>query len=965
MEFTYLLTQGQTLRKKLASQLDKLECEANAGAGDMTPKHLDLLMLVSIAGAFECRLGAVSTCEAVGFRPISNPFSRFEDEFMVLRQAEYGAVGGLHALRSEIICDHLLRVSPDLWIRYAVQCLPLLMPGNMDAFLLCAFSRKPEHAEALIGGLYSLSAPTWETVGAIVRSILWLGLSRYEIANHDGISMLMKAVGDGWLFHFDAFLGEHGNETFLKMRQSVIAINPKTVHLMEEAHQTPKDTAFAPFRAWAERSRVVPPQPSTPEDWTGLADTAFWIGCLKIKGCLLEAFDEVNYGSALAMLSVKELSELVWGLFQTGSSSFQAWRKSQQAELLERFKLETGSLEVEFSLRRICVKFLLELGTGATGPSSGGNSDWNTQSIVRLRVLRGLVPDVDVYSARGLGLEALPFKIGDDPFTCDIPAANLRPENITRINGTFHAMVLLRHSRLPNWNNYIDAIMASRNVVQAVLRRLRRGLDGILEKRGFAALWDGCLTEAEWDKARAGLTLPHFPQCAVDEWGFTSETRQALGADFDSVPLRQSAALDAYRPYLVSAREFTISLGTFMSQFRVASHLCLAQRKACGDQARLELFLKGDPFLDDREHARKLCLFNLHKALERLPEFQSLFRGMFGSRVLTAKLDELEHAERRTMEELFGPCRELMISPARVLSGATVFCLNADKSNRKRFLHLLGLELCELVSDGIISSIAKDNGRWGGAGALWLTASVTDAHKLPTVFKPVSQAFVAALKMCGFSEWESGPLQREWRHVVVAVQFRGRSLERCAHAMSSSFFFVLQGESFGEVTGSISMPVADGDLPDTLQIWDHPTALLCMRWLASTQCFFIFFEQTKHLFAAVNETGPTAEPLGPLVERFSRKLSSTLNPAVEAHQAFLGHLQSRARPGAACAEECSSIAARLEAWGAKVLPKLESSTGTIDLEFAAYLRWYSRIATANLDTLEIVEETLERLLPAD
>jgi hypothetical protein len=170
MEFTYLLQQGQSLRDKLRQQVELLRREALQSGAAIGTAHLRLLALVATAAEYECRLDTAKACIEVGLSPLLDPVAPFEREYLVRRFSESGAVGGLHAIRSHFLVEHLFWASQEVWLECARSCLRLLLPGDLERFLLCLFSRRPADSSAIVSELVRLPTLTWKQAGGITRS---------------------------------------------------------------------------------------------------------------------------------------------------------------------------------------------------------------------------------------------------------------------------------------------------------------------------------------------------------------------------------------------------------------------------------------------------------------------------------------------------------------------------------------------------------------------------------------------------------------------------------------------------------------------------------------------------------------------------------------------------------------------------------------------------------------------------
>ena len=83
MEFTHLITQGETLESKIESQVTRLRRDANSGQGQVNNSHLHLLAIAALANSAEARVSYLALCEEVGLDPISKPLEVLEHEYLM------------------------------------------------------------------------------------------------------------------------------------------------------------------------------------------------------------------------------------------------------------------------------------------------------------------------------------------------------------------------------------------------------------------------------------------------------------------------------------------------------------------------------------------------------------------------------------------------------------------------------------------------------------------------------------------------------------------------------------------------------------------------------------------------------------------------------------------------------------------------------------------------------------------
>ena len=228
------------MRDKLRHQVDLLRRESQQPQAAIGAAHLRLLALVSTAAEYECRLDATKTCDEVGLSVILDPVAPFEREYLLRRFNEAGAVGGLHAIRSHLLVEYLFQASPDAWVESAQACLTLLLPADLEQFLLCVFSRRPTQAAPLVTVLARSPSLTWEQAGGITRALLWCGLSRYEENNRELLLPVTSLANEGWMFIFDGFVATDDPESFKRLQQAAASVESMIGLIQEKVRPTPK-----------------------------------------------------------------------------------------------------------------------------------------------------------------------------------------------------------------------------------------------------------------------------------------------------------------------------------------------------------------------------------------------------------------------------------------------------------------------------------------------------------------------------------------------------------------------------------------------------------------------------------------------------------------------------------------------------------------------------------------------------
>lgn len=962
MEFTYFVSQGESLREKLHTQIRALQDEAKRTDGRITPQHLKLLAMVSVASAYECRLNAGKLCDYLVLSPLTNPFDSFEREYLILRSEEVGAVGGLHPIRSQFVLEALLGITSELWGELAAACIPLLLESDIEPFLLRVFSRRPEEARRIVDTVKSLGTVSWEQAGGITRTLLWYGASEYEKTNRESIKQAIEKFDGAWWLVFDGFIAELDNKTSTLTRDTLRNIRPDSGSTFDVCKQTHKANVFVPLRDWLTQSKqdVIPPR--TAEDWLGLGMVAFWIGRLSMNGKWKDTLETVDYDMAPKTLTIAELGHVAMGLWQSGSPRFLKWHQDNCALLRSRFLNESDSLTLEISNGRGSVTFLVEL--SRTGEKGHSHDTLNQQAMERLNVVRTLFPGIATYASQGLGLAGLPFWQGSDPTSKEIPAENLPLEPLVELNSTFRCLVEVRHRRPKDWNDYLKTVMDTRNQWAGTLRALVKLLSNIMESHNNEMAWQAQpAIEYVCQSAVKQLDQPELPQCAVDEWGFASDTRAKEVPSVSPVNSPHANALSQFRRYHRATRDFSGSFGTFLNQFGEATHLCLALRKTEGDENAAAALFESELALESSKKCRNLCLLNLGDAVEKLPGFQREFRLLFGFRLKLGQLSELERDEGRSIARAWAVCFQFCLNPAKVFVDPTADALATVRDKRERFLKILRRNLETLSSKGLKTALLSERATWKDEGALWITSDTNEAKVTETLLDHVATAIFSAVTECGFANLESLPLQAEWKYIVIVPQFRGRSLTRSAYGIHSIHFFAANPSGrLPEVYRFALEPVAEEQWQVVNPpLWAAPIAPLASQWLDKTFTFLFQLDGLIHLFAAAKQHPDLLDSLENRAAVWSKSLSKWENESYEAYTRLKEFVRIRLDSRLANISNGEAIFTRLTEWGKAVYPQERSETRII-VDPEKYFQWLSSVQTVLPKLREILADLIENFL---
>ena len=181
LEFVYFLTQNQTLKSRVESQIQALKDDVRME--QLKEGELHFLRLVAVASTYEAKLDLRAIVQHLGLNEPSRTIELFTKEYLIRVDESGSTVSGLHAVRSNIMLESLLDEVLSSWESVGVECLPLLVEADLEIFLLHAFSRRRTEATALLEELEGFRPKSWIGAVGILRALLWLGVYDYTESN--------------------------------------------------------------------------------------------------------------------------------------------------------------------------------------------------------------------------------------------------------------------------------------------------------------------------------------------------------------------------------------------------------------------------------------------------------------------------------------------------------------------------------------------------------------------------------------------------------------------------------------------------------------------------------------------------------------------------------------------------------------------------------------------------------------
>lgn len=789
MEFVYFLTQTETLRERVESQIRHIQ--EQVARGERGREELNLIRHIAVANSFEARVQLPLVFQSIDVLSPERTLELFEREYF-LRVSDNGKQAeSLHPLRSSIIAEKLTDPAIAEWGTVAAHCLPWIADHDIERFLLCAFSRREDAIQNLLESLHDFTPDTWISACGIARALHWLGLRQYVEENAELIDEAMASSGSGWyiLLDFDIGFacGEEGFNAFERMPN----LNPRLAELSKQyrTRQAPKANAHRLLRSWLGTRQGQLKAPSSAEEHLAKAELHFWIGRLGIDTPLSAAPSLEEWEDALNVVPLGDLGDYVCGMGECNPEWHDERIVAERSQLLERIREPGQFVKYDDSGDALVGHFLIDLNELAFLPRKSSVTDGgdtpsiHAMAIQRVNLLGKIFLGKVRYGAVGYGhRNAIIPSEHDDAEKPGVLAENIHPPWPARFNAIFRGLVELDH-RPDSWLQYIERINDARQKVLQALGELREGLltpKTHAQEGRFAYLdtWKEC--KAMFD----GLGL--LPRPAIDEWGFLSEANKD---DSSELLTARYTANTRFKGLWKALQEYTRTVENFFTQAKDC-HLLIPILRTTSDAHDRTRVLKTAAAIGVSENSLRLSVVNLkdaYRAVQVLQEEISEVTIRLNRERCTPGLDS---KERASFAEALDFWLRFVRNPRPAHRNRDVAKRRKRKNSvRRKTRDTMKEVLTPIRTDirthlrsikehGIAAKVYSESVPWKGDSALWITADVSHPMETLLIPKLTWNALQRSFRRIGFSSVPLCVMDVRWHKIIVVPLVQGRSLRR-------------------------------------------------------------------------------------------------------------------------------------------------------------------------------------------
>lgn len=901
MEFTYLVTQGDSLRERLSQQVAHLQNEAREGK--LTAADIELLRLTAVASAFEARLRLKPLVAYLNLPAPQATLRLFEREYLLRVSADGSLVQGLHPIRSAMLTELMEDPTFAPWSESASACLAFIEDGDVESFLLYAFSRRRPEITGLLQALEAYQPDGWGAIAGTTRALIWLGIVEYVEANEDVIADAAALLGSGWSYFIDFDITEATAGTATSWWRGIGIVPDEIQEKIDAliARQTDKGRVFTRATRWLEERSQKPAPPATEADWVGAAEVLFWAGRRGVRWPFAEWLPEAELDGACSALPLNSLADLVIGVVSVsstddveGGAPYGDWLGRNREVIVTRFRNETQTVALEDDGRKLILHFVFKLldgepveaGQSVKSPTSGDGHHY--EALRRLRLLRNLLPDREEYGSRGYGHMLWPgFLEHDDTVKEGISKSSLPLLKLVSVNAIFVG-VSDRRFRPETWREHAEAVWRMRQAVLVCLRQFGRGVEVHFRRRSVTKLFGVEVNADLWEECKSMLNNPpRLPRTAVDEWGFTDETTDEKVLEKVAANVapagRTGLAIQKYKPYLKVLGDYRSPLATFFTQ----AIDVMVLNASLGRAANKGQVLQMAKAVGVNTRVARLSVFNFADAFKALTQFQKLSRGVLVNFYSEGEIRRLEQAENRVFRDIWPMWYFFAFHPGRVMQNAAEECSRESFGLLGKIRLELRQRLKRLSSADLRISIASENLPWDGTPALWLTIDARYVWDAVVMLPSVLDAIREAVGKVKNTELRRYMLEFNYPDVVLVPLVRGRYISPVAWRLSLLSLIERSSSELGWWNYAQHQIPADSLKELRLEAWDVPELAGAANLMQSVISLFYTAGHIRDFGRLPDLDEQGVSQLQAYLDRAMKHLSEALQMALDAESEII------------------------------------------------------------------------------
>lgn len=619
IEFTYFLTNNQTLAERLRGQISNLLLEK------VPDSWFDILKVVSLAGKVGGAVAVNKLKKVIKCDNFMAAIQRFKDEYLIKEISGNAYIEALHPIRATILCEILQSLTNDEPIVNLLNCIGCIDRHNLQYLLMDYFTEYP-YKKQIINDIIPVVQNDWASFAEVIKAMLWLDVKRYYESNAQVISNLINKRGKSWpcmmptdisgLIRPNEFLLEN-----LVKSDSFTGIDKNALIQAIENLRASLSSLSIDFEAtdtFIISATIPTSEIKDDNDCDALGYSLFWLA--KRNRPIGEIELNESSWNILLRSDFQVCANAARGLYE--HQLLRGYYEKIKSSLLDRFLTSYRTIVYSESKNDVVCKFVPPVFANSSDatPSKNFNHYWKIKA---LNILQQLFPSKEYIEVELLGIDLLSdLSIEPMDYKVCIPKSNRNDSWITEINSWFISRVYYKY-RPSSWDEYVKKIETIRITSNSVISDAISLVDNFYKKQRWSHdRYAKVHTEMAILSSLISKDLL-LPVSVVDKYCLYREDMQN---DTDKENKNMIAPL-LYTKYKKLRTELSNGYNSIENFFRSFADVLLRRIKHTS--------LEGVNL--------NLGLLNLFNALESISKMQHEFDGFFqGYRSLEIEFNEVE-----------------------------------------------------------------------------------------------------------------------------------------------------------------------------------------------------------------------------------------------------------------------------------------------------------------------------------
>ena len=829
LEFVYLLTNSETLQKRLCEQLKRINSEVrgNIRLGD----EINILRIVALASAYGAR---IRLSEILKLIPLPAPYltlQTMEEEYLLITTPDNKYLTGLHPIRSKIIFEILSQPAISPWIETFRLAIKLIPEDDLESFIMLAFIDRENESKEIVDIILTLELTTSIGIVGILRCLIWIGVKEYLIENREIIDSIRSLWGESWYLIMDLnFAGEEikGITGWWNEFDNIPDSKKReTANILKI--QTSNDRAFIFAKPWLSYQKSPLNKPANSRDWLFVAEILYWVYRFDLPQKVNSLLSEDVLSTETNNVPLRELSEFSLSLYLSNTERYEYWFNKNKNEIEERLAKELGIISIIKENDLITIHFLT-YPAAETGTNPYDNLSLHERTIERIQILRNFYPQYDKYASKGYGHQLNFLGIdNDETIKTGIPYKSLAPQWAIRFNSIAIGLENYRH-RLNTWDEYINKILELRRGNIKCLGELTKAINRYFQnEKPFNFFGMDVFTSGQWDKCiQANRDIPLLPKIAVDKWGISHPEDKGLNENEELKKSKENKEL--YTSILERLYHLFIrvqsDLHIFLYQFMKNSYDVILTNRKCGKlpsnspQKKQALYDLKNNNIDTRTN--NLTIVQLSRIKEDLVKYQSHFHELFDNTIDRESVIGLDNAEKDIINHLSILWYYFVNYPRLQFSDPKKQIPKEISSAVLKLKYKYEMGMRELSNKQMTATNLNINVPWDNSSAIWIKINIDDALDFYTTLEQAILVFRRSLGKIDASDIYYKLIEEYYGYTVFVITVKGKLINKLFWPLLTTYTLLTDDPIENKPLAFISKELSQElQLSTGLDIWDN------------------------------------------------------------------------------------------------------------------------------------------------